>query len=452
MKRQKPAATATANSQDGSIVKVQLSPKRKVTYVFNTAATKKSLNLPYAVAINGKVLKEFDDKPRHLQCASGRIEVMVNPGSKVALLLNSDAHPSYRKNPVYEVTPEANDVVVTITEKLGKHSDPDTPILSPTKKKSDEPVDHYVAPLTGDIWMKISHKYTADDAAALIPADTDATIRAAVLSIYKGLSSKQLTVTVADSDSATKEATMAATPSITITFEDSSNPKNNINGYSLLSEGLPRVHPLGYVALLIASRDANVSKIRMNSGWRPLLGSIAHRTGLGLDVDYLENEDKKIQVNRQQLRDNGPKTDFVTAEEKKLFKEYESAEAAANRSKVDRTKAQSNYLKGKNDPSKAAELKEKLDAAKGLEKSASETRDKVREAWNKERNKNEPAAMRTLRTRLEKFTGVSQLFDPWYMDINTHDAAPPEPNEQRSENEKLHAHHLHITVNEPKIL
>ncbi|HJV85620.1 MAG TPA: hypothetical protein VJ698_09090 [Noviherbaspirillum sp.] len=60
--------------------------------------------------------------------------------------------------------------------------------------------------------------------------------------------------------------------------------------------------------------------------------------------------------------------------------------------------------------------------------------------------------MRTLRARLEQSNDVFQLFDPWYMDANTQDAIPPEPNEQRSANEKLHAHHLHITVNEPKIL
>ncbi|MEK6669580.1 MAG: hypothetical protein AABZ19_12210 [Pseudomonadota bacterium] len=46
------------------------------------------------------------------------------------------------------------------------------------------------------------------------------------------------------------------------------------------------------------------------------------------------------------------------------------------------------------------------------------------------------------------------------MDANTKDAQEPEPNMQRPlppgrkglSNEELHAHHLHVTVFEPKIL
>lgn len=60
--------------------------------------------------------------------------------------------------------------------------------------------------------------------------------------------------------------------------------------------------------------------------------------------------------------------------------------------------------------------------------------------------------MRTLRTRLDRFSGVSQIFDRWYMDENTRDAIPHKPNEQRNSNETTHAHHLHVTVSEPKIL
>ncbi len=37
------------------------------------------------------------------------------------------------------------------------------------------------------------------------------------------------------------------------------------------------------------------------------------------------------------------------------------------------------------------------------------------------------------------------------MDPNTQDQIAAKPNEQRDANEKLHAHHLHVTVREPKI-
>lgn len=57
-----------------------------------------------------------------------------------------------------------------------------------------------------------------------------------------------------------------------------------------------------------------------------------------------------------------------------------------------------------------------------------------------------------MRDRLEKNPSVTQVFDPWYMESNTGDQHPKIANKQRSDNEKTHAHHLHITVKESKIL
>lgn len=80
---------------------------------------------------------------------------------------------------------------------------------------------------------------------------------------------------------------------------------------------------------------------------------------------------------------------------------------------------------------------------------------KTGDAWNGARNAAEPASVRLFRISLLKCTCIAQLFDPWYMDENTRDDNAPEPNMQRGQstsNERLHAHHLHITVHEPKIL
>lgn len=60
--------------------------------------------------------------------------------------------------------------------------------------------------------------------------------------------------------------------------------------------------------------------------------------------------------------------------------------------------------------------------------------------------------MRNLRNALKDHSMVKQFFDPWYMDSNTRDKVDASPNEQCTDNEKLHAHHLHITVNEPDLL
>lgn len=73
-------------------------------------------------------------------------------------------------------------------------------------------------------------------------------------------------------------------------------------------------------------------------------------------------------------------------------------------------------------------------------------------AWNAERDANEPAKVKLFRASLLHCTCVVQLFDPWYMDANTKAGQNPEPNMQKTSNETLHAHHLHVTVFEPKIL
>ena len=56
-----------------------------------------------------------------------------------------------------------------------------------------------------------------------------------------------------------------------------------------------------------------------------------------------------------------------------------------------------------------------------------------------------------MRDRSEKNPSVTQVFDPWYMEPDTGDLHPQVANEQRNDNEKTPAHHLHITVKEPNI-
>ena len=373
---------------------VPVAVTRKVTYILKTGAS--NLSMPYAVAVDGVVQKAYRDKPARVSGASGKIVVQAAPGAKVTLYLNSDAHPSHRKEPVYLVTPAAHDVEVKITEKTGKHSDADTPTL--VTSNAAKKLDSYTAPLTGDIWMKISHKYAASEVDALVPAGTGAEVKTAVQSIYNVLAKAELTLTVAAT--ATKPATQ-----VVMTFADSNNPKENITAYGLLKDGLTRVHPGGFAALLNAAIAAGVTKLTMSSAWRPILGSIAHRAGLGLDVNYVGD----TRMNREELRKAGAvDTSNVSAEEKRLLKEFE--------------------------------------AAKAPQRGAAQT------AWAAERDANEPAGVRAFRVSLAASPRVAQLFDPWFMDANTQDQAAATSNMQQSANETLHAHHLHVTVREPKIL
>lgn len=444
MAQKKPSLTTKTKLNNHHVTDSKVPTLRKVSYIFN-ATSAKNLSIPYVVAVNGKPLADYATKPRRVSGAKGVISVMVKPGDKVSLFLNSDAHPSYRKEAVYEVCPLERDIEVTVTEKKGKHADSDTPTRVLDKDAAAEAAkkaDTYSAPLTGDIWMKVSHKYTSGEVDALMPTGTAAEIIAAVKNIYTGLKSHTLTL---DLPASKNKGTM----SITVTFDDSENPRENIVKYSLLADGLTRVHPAGYASLFNAAVEADITKLTMSSAWRPMLGSIAHRAGLGLDVNYLGS----MRLNREELRKKSAvDTDNVSEEEKRLFKEFEAAEAEEAKADKIHNISLKNMKTFKNDPIKGPEAaKSKQEAEKVLE-AATRKRVMSRDAWNDERNKNEPASVKQFRNTLMKCPCVSQLFDPWYMDGNTHDIHAAEANMQKTKNETLHAHHLHITVNEPKIL
>ena len=136
MAKEKLAATASTNQTPGSCKDVQCTPKRRVTYVVK-ATSSANLSIPIAVAINGQVDAKYLSKPGRVSGANGKLSVLVDAGASVSLYLNSDAHPNYRKNAVYAITPVERDVIVTITEKSGKHSDADTPVLSASKESID---------------------------------------------------------------------------------------------------------------------------------------------------------------------------------------------------------------------------------------------------------------------------------------------------------------------------
>jgi hypothetical protein len=323
---------------------------RKVTYVFDTGATSSDLRIPYAVAVDGEVSSEYHEKPKRVRGKHGTIEVDVAPGKKVQLYLNSDAHPSYRKKPVYAVTVADHDVKVKIKEKTGKHSTPDTPQHSATDE--EQGVATYDAPLTGDIWMKVTHRYDTSEVDALLPAGTRAEVKAAVRTIYEGLSKKTLTIHVAATDD-------EPAAKLAVTFNDSSNPKNNITSYDLLKDGLPRVHPAGYAAVFGAALAARAPKMTMSSAWRPCMGSIAHRAGLGLDVSSLG----EVRMNREELLSNDPNGDTsnVSDEEKKLYEQFEKARAKETAAAKDARAKQKTFAHAKKD---ANEKRKEADHAK----------------------------------------------------------------------------------------
>ncbi len=444
------ASSQTKLNNQGGLAVVTVHPPRKVTYIFSGVSSP-SLKIPYAVAVNGSALADHAAKTRRVDCpkgGKGKFSVTVQQGQTVSLYLNSDAHPDFRQTPVYAVTAGERDVEVRIEERFGKHTEADTAIrqIDPdAKKEAEKTADTYTASLTGDIWMRVSHRYTQAEAEARMPPGTSVAVREAVKSIYRGLASAALTVT---------EPATAGKPEKTlqVTFTDSNNPNDNISSYSLLSDGLPRVHPAGYAALFTAALSAKVSALTLSSGWRPLLGSIAHRAGLGLDVSVLGS----TVLNRQELRKkgDGDDSDNVTDAEVRAFKVYLvaiKAEKDAQQNLRASEKALGAAKKsGGKDAIKAAE--EQLKIAIDAEVDAAKAKIEEGKTWDSKRDDGEPAHVELFRVALLESNSVKQLFDPWFMDSNTRDKQPAEANQQRTDNEILHAHHLHITVDDPRIL
>jgi len=445
-----PDASCTL-SPEGAVTTVLVGAKCRLTYEFDTKATHAGLVLPYVVSLDGQVLPEHAQKPGALR-DKRKIELVVNPGSKVALFLNSDVHPNHRRNPVYAVQVGNNDVHVKITERKGRIGHEQATLRGPFCRSSATPgkrLDVYEATLTGDIWMQISHLYTAAEADALLPPDTTPTVRAAVRSIYAGLTRPELIVNFPASDAAPK-----LTLRVKFRAEMQDNVRANTTHCPWLTGILPRTHPCAFAALLTEAHAAGVSSVAVTSGWRPSFGSIAHRAGLGLDITYLEGGEKRVFLNRAFLINGGaPRNGNVSEREKTLWRDYQEVKKVLSTAEKERDAAQKRLNKNR-DPEKVAQLERELADAKKHALALQERETKAQEEWDKERNRNEPELIRKLRDRLGLNKSVKQLFDPWYMDVNTVDNIPPAPNEQReaNANERTHNNHLHITVLEPKIL
>ena len=419
------AASAATCALDlkGTVTTVALGGCRKVCYEFDTSATKADLALPYRVSLNGKV-QEAAGASGGLTASNRKITLLAAPGDKIALFLNSDVHPDFRRQPVYAVQVGDNDVLVKITEQTGQKQQVRAEVgraaYRPPNRPGGPPADFYSAGLTGDIWKLISHKYSEAEANAFLPPDTIPAVRQAVRAIYAGLRENSVLVKIPVSDS-------APGMELRVRFADAENARANVTACSLLDDVLPRTHPCAFASLFTEACNAGITDMLVTSCWRPMLGSIVHRAGLGIDVIHIANATQKVRINRVGLTgmdDN----ENVSDAEKNLFKEYIAAKQETIKS------------------TKEVRIAEQSQPGKiGRE-------DEAKKNWGTERKKHEPTLMNVLRTGLQKHQLVKQVFDPWYMEANTEDHQPQMANEQHSANEKLHAHHLHVTVKEPKIL
>lgn len=440
-----PIATCTLTTA-GNIVEVPVSARRTVRYKFDTRCTNPSLTIPYAVAIDGCVEAAYANKPRKLDASSREIKLQIEPGRKVALYLNSDAHPDFRKRPVYAITVGEHDALIKITERSGRISDADGTIGAPTCHAGPDGVltDTYDAKLTGDVWMMISHVYTVSDADNYLPQDIDPIIREAVLRIFRGLSSATYTVELPGQGGTRK--------TLRLHFQESQNVMSNTSNCPLLTAILPRTHPCAFAALITEAFNANVSEIQVTSCWRPMLGSIVHRAGLGLDITFIENPSGRVRMNRVALTVPGTEhDDNVSEKERELYQDYQRAELAVKAAEAN-LKVRMSQLASNRDPAKRDQLRQDVNAAESEVQKRRVEEIIAKNKWASQCEHEQPSLYRSYREALHTNHNIQQILDPWYMEYDTPRSAEKSPNEQHSQIEKIHANHLHITVRAPKLL
>lgn len=409
-------ASGTRKKSDNHIENVVKEAGLYVTWEFDTTRGSGKIlnNLPYfIVEMTGDQSKPLLNGGGVSLMSNNKIRQKVPFGKEVALYLGNDAKPQYRTTPLYRVRADEGltDVIVKISEiktELYNPSDelPSKPVLTGTKKV-------YYASLFGTTWLKFSHKFTPDEAMTE-GRDEPKEIGVALQRIFSG------EVNVNDS-----------TISLTITKPNKKNMKimwraaafqncrDTIPAIKNLdaarAEIIPRVHPQTYKAFLKAAFELDAIELEIASGWRPMLGSVLHRVGVGLDVSRIVVEDREFWLRRNASTAD---TDYIN-----LMK-------------------QKNRLKGKKAPTDDDKRELKALAAQETEK---------RNTAAAAIHGNDPKPIRDFINKLRENDDVKQTFDPWEMDINTSDKIPASPNHLITGNETLHRNHLHITVRDTEL-
>lgn len=424
------------NEQENSCVTQHLPAQVAVTYEIHFD---QKLRLPYAFYWNG--VKQPENKVLKPKQATAilTIRALVKEGDKIGLYLGSDASPEFRQELLYPLTVGNKDIKAIIKTKKDPQDDVAelTPV-TPTDADKNSTESRYEGWLTGDIWMRFSHRYSAKEATAhlLNAGEKDTGIAKAIADLYGGSVNTNTGYSVQFDNKNNCQ----------IIFQTGSdaNCRTNIKkGYDFAREGLPRIHPRTWIAFLQAARDCSISLMEITSGWRPMFGSATHRIGLGLDIKSLKRSngttavfDKKNNHLWQSEEEKSAHTTWIESEQKL---------AGATRDYAD-TEAQVKQAKGEDEIRNAKMRRE--EARKSLNR-ANEVRNEAKKDFNE---KHKSSTSGDFEQVLMNNPLIKQLFDPLIMDTNTLDQQEAEANRNRSGDEKGHQNHLHITANDHYLL
>lgn len=443
------------NENEGSCVKSRVAGLIPVEYEIHFDTP---LRLPYAVNWNGTkqppgrvALSKKDDK--------ATIRIMARSGQTVGLYLGSDASPEHRKELLYPVTVGSNDMRIIIRSKSGRHDHR----AEVSQQASDiqrnvhetgrtDLLDIYSGNyLTGDIWLRFSHKYTTAEALQMDQqaGETDAGLLAALRSLYGDVVNRSQGLMV--------DYANAHRCKLSFQSETDGNCVANIKTYAdqggFAGAALPRVHPRSWIALLQAARDSMVQEVEITSGWRPMTGKSPHRIGLGLDVKSVRNAQGRSVFDTASANASAEREDhqdWVDAQKNLLDadKELAAANAALKKATTDEGKTQA--------------IKRQKEA-KDTKDLAQVKHDKAKDSYMRKHGS-------TLAGQFEKALQINplirQLYDPFIMDDNTRDSVEPTANfvtpstasatqvtttkgavvQAQNTNEFTHRNHLHVTA------
>ncbi|MFK3739098.1 hypothetical protein [Massilia sp. TN1-12] len=382
-----------------------------VTWEFNTEqGSGKDLNkLPYFIAEmsdgTGKPLVE--GQQIHL-LTNKKIRQKVPYGKEVALYLGNDAKSKYRRTPLYRVKAEEGltDIVIKISEIKGRIYDADEEIPSGATVTGTKKV--FTASMFGTTWMKFSHRFNEAEALAEC-IDEKEELKLALKDIFRGapvVAGNSISLNIVKPNKEVLKIVWRSTA-----FDNCRGNIPAVNGMEFAkNELITRVHPQTYKAFLKAAFELDAEEMEIASGWRPMLGSVLHRVGVGLDVSQIKVKGETRGF-RRSMTPAEREYKAMTNEKKGLLKKKNlSADEISRLNQINAIDSQKNKV----------------------------ARDSVRQA--------DVPVLRSFVALLRNNGDVKQTFDPWEMDVNTADDHAAETNRLVTSNETLHVNHLHITV------
>lgn len=403
----------------------------------------------------------------------------IEPGTTIGICINVDAKSKFRRYPLWQVTAGDHDIVIDVFETYGKRGLNDKATKKDTRdegtKEAAHPVDYYAAELNGDVWLRSTHPFTAADVDALPAEVAGAAMKTALKKIY----SADFTMVGADfaiDVPRGQDKADTATARLYWIAAENNNCVSNVKAIDIKRDVPSRIHPAAYAAVANAAFDVKLTEVRFSSSWRPMLGSMGHRSGRGLDMVLLKDSDTATRLNREGLTSGGT-TDKnhdgivddarghhnITVEEQEAFNAWKKSEVDLN-SAVDawkRAKATSDAAQkalaaatksGSADAIEKAEhaqteAQKSDDAARQTAEDAAKVVPQKKRAWEKQVEKHQPSRVGQFRRALMKADAVTQIIDPWYIDLNTHDKVDGVVNEQKKDGlQDIHKNHLHLTI------